>query len=50
MKPLHGAFTRLRRCKCCQGKHTKRTRLNTGKSAARFIAKLDIRARLKEGV
>jgi hypothetical protein len=34
VKPLHAAFKRLNRCKCCQSKHTKRTGLNNGKSSA----------------
>lgn len=47
MKPLHSAITRLRRCRCCQSKHTKRTGLNTGKSSARHKAKMDIRRDLR---
>jgi hypothetical protein len=47
MKPLHAAIKRLSRCKCCQSKHTKRTRLNNGKSAARMKAKRDISRELR---
>jgi hypothetical protein len=42
MKPLHAAFKRLSRCKCCQSKHTKRIRLNNGKTSARMRARRDI--------
>lgn len=47
MKPLHAAFKRLSRCKCCQSKHTKQTRLNSGKSAARMLAKREIAKELR---
>lgn len=47
MKPLHAAFKRLSRCKCCQSKHTKRTKLNNGKSSARMRAKIEIRRELQ---
>lgn len=47
MKPLHAAFKRLSKCKCCQSKHTKRTQLNTGKSSARLRAKLEIEKELR---
>ena len=47
MKPLHAALIRLSRCPCCQSKHSKRTRLNTGKSSARQRAKRDIKRELR---
>lgn len=47
MKPLHAAFKRLSRCECCQSKHTKRTRLNNGKSSARMLAKRQIEKELR---
>lgn len=47
MKPLHASFKRLSRCPCCQSKHSKRTRLNTGKSAARMKAKIEIKKEMR---
>lgn len=50
MKPLHGEICRLRRCLCCQSKHSKKNagRLNNGKSSARHKAKLRIKKEVAE--
>mgnify|MGYP007100057758 CR=1 FL=1 len=47
MKPLHASFVRLSRCKCCQSKHTKHTRLKSGKSSARQRAKRQIEKEMR---
>lgn len=48
MKPLHASFKRLSRCRCCQTKYTKRTKLNAGKSSARHRAKMHIKREIQD--
>ena len=45
MKPMHGEFSRLNRCPCCQGKYSRQgaRKLNFGKSSARIRAKEQIK-------
>jgi hypothetical protein len=46
LKPIHGEFSMLRRCPCCQGKHSigGARKKNSGKSSAR----IRIKAKLKK--